>query len=434
MPARTNKRLIYAHQAVTITPDTSAINVTHDLAKGVQEVGISTNFNNTPYFELGQLAIYEDVEELPDVEVTITKALDGRPLLYHLATSTMTLSSPTLAGRQNAKCRVRVGIFPDTNDYSTGVPPAIVECSGLFPSSLQYTFPVDGTFTETLTLVGNDKLWKGDSKILNPADSARANSLSQTLSTQFLNDVPVFTGTVHFDDDADTYTFANTGVQRRQHLNFTPWSFYPPTGTKPVDVNGMVADPFCTVLPPDVDGISSSGTNNKSNGVDFDAHIQNITISVDLGREQLNELGRRAPYHRFVQLPVEVTCSIEVIATSGDLVSATEGGIRSPSQSACAIQTNLMNRTIRVATCHKEIFYLGTKNKLTSVEFGGGNTDGGNATVTYNYRNYNHLTVMAFSDPHDNDLSPRSASISEQFWNENIDRANQLPGWSWLVN
>lgn len=445
MALRSNKRVIYAHQAINIRPtgiQGAAIGGDY-LAKGVQELGIATNFNNTPYFQMGQLEIYEDVEELPDVQVTISKCLDGRPLLYHLATSAPWTPSPTLAGRQNNQCILTIGIFPDTNDYSTGIPPSILECSGLFPSSLQYQFPVNGICTESLTLVGNDKLWKNDTDVTNPTDISRRNSLVfPNITTQYHNDRPVYTTAPAISGVA--YTIALTGVQRRQHINFTPWTFY---GVRSTDTNGMAADPFCTILPPDVDGISSSGTNNKTDGSNFDAHIQNISISVDLGRDQLDELGRRGPYHRFINFPVEVTCAIEITSTSGDLVSATEGGILSTSSAACDLQTNLSNRTIRVATCHKEVFYLGTKNKLTSVQLGGGGTDGGNQTLTYNYRNYNTLTVMAFSDTHDN-LSAtnglldnlNSVDATYSFWNIKSDGNpagtgdSYVPGAYYLIN
>ena len=35
-------------------------------------------------------------------------------------------------------------------------------------------------------------------------------------------------------------------------------------------------------------------------------HIQNITVSKNFGREQLLELGRKAPYHRFVSFPLNL--------------------------------------------------------------------------------------------------------------------------------
>lgn len=435
MANRQNKRVIYANQAVAIRPTGTApttIGGTY-LAKGVQECGIATNYNNTPYFQVGALEMYEDVEELPDVQVTISKALDGRPLLYHLATSASYTPSPTLAGRQNAQCILTLGIFSDTSDYATGTPPSIVECSGLFVSSLQYSFPVNGTFTESLTLVGNDKLWKNDANVTNTTDITRRNNLRFPLTNEFVADVPGMQAVV--DISGANRTFLYTGIQRRQHLNFTPWGVY--NTSKTTDANGAIKDPFCTVLPQDVDGISASGTNDKTDGQNFDAHIQSISISTNLGRNQLDELGRRGPYHRFINFPVEVTCSIQTITSSGDMNSATEGGIRSLSQAACDSQTNLRNRTIRVATCHKEVFYLGTKNKLTSVEHGGGGTDGGNVTTTYNFRNYNTLTVMAFSDPHDNTYSVDGEStptngLVNGWWNMDSNGATATTGTGYI--
>jgi hypothetical protein len=38
---------------------------------------------------------------------------------------------------------------------------------------------------------------------------------------------------------------------------------------------------------------------------------------------------------------------------------------------------------------------LGAKNKLLSTSFSGGDASGGNATITYNYRNFNTLTYTS---------------------------------------
>ena len=43
-------------------------NVLHSIfTPGVQSVGITTTFNLEQVFEMGQLSIYQDVEEVPDV-------------------------------------------------------------------------------------------------------------------------------------------------------------------------------------------------------------------------------------------------------------------------------------------------------------------------------------------------------------------------------
>lgn len=39
----------------------------------------------------------------------------------------------------------------------------------------------------------------------------------------------------------------------------------------------------------------------------YNCHIQNIKINTDFGRDEIHELGRRGPYHRFVDFPVKIT-------------------------------------------------------------------------------------------------------------------------------
>jgi hypothetical protein len=46
--------------------------------------------------------------------------------------------------------------------------------------------------------------------------------------------------------------------------------------------------------------------------------------------------------------------------------------------------------------------WLGKKNKLSSVTYGGGDAGGGNSTVTYSYSNFNDFTVMHSGDVGDN--------------------------------
>ena len=277
MPVRDNKTLIYAHKQVGMKPDGNAGN--YNTLFGVQDIGSNLNFNLQTFFELGQLAIYQTKEELPDVEFTVSKVLDGSPLLYHEATRDTT-AGPTLINRSTSKTILALGLFPDTNDSAVGTPPSIMEASGLFHSALSYEFTVDGAMTETLTLVGNDQIWKNDPKLVNSGDIARAGALS-------------FDGNAAFANNNDTPA---SGIQFRENVIFAYDS------ASGVDVNGAVADPDATILPYEVDGISSSGTNDENAGI-YNASIQSITISTDLSRENINELGRRGPYYKRPNFP-----------------------------------------------------------------------------------------------------------------------------------
>lgn len=346
-----NNRIYYAIQQVELGPSTGRTKV-----HGLQTVGITTNFNLEQVFEMGQLAIYQNVENVPDIEVTLNKVLDGYPSLYTLATETgsdvvsnpsgLVASSPTIPGRQNARTDMILSVYKDTQVAATGDLLSAVVCSGMYVSSVSYTFPVDGNFTEDVTLVGNNKAW------------------GASTSGKFggNNDSPK----------------ATQGVGRRQFLNMGK-----------------------CVFPTQIPGINASGTNNAiGNGSGFATHFQNITVSCDFGREAIQELGTFAPYHRFVTFPVEVTCEFEVVAgDQGDQIYATEDGYYGADgqpysgSGQCDVRKNLLDQTIFLETCEGTRIYLGKKNKLTSVNYTGGDTGGGNVSVTYSYSTFNDFIV-----------------------------------------
>jgi len=364
-----SNRLFYALQAVGFAPHDSVCPTgvggcevvgsgTHPsgfvTAHGVQSVGITTTFNLEQVFELGQLELYENIEGIPDIEVTLQKLLDGHPLLYHLATPTAT--SPTLAGRANDRCFMALNLYPDTNDNASGIANQGVGLSGLYTSALTYTLPVDGNFTEDLTLVGNNKQWV-------------AGGLTHFVPTEF-------TGS-----DEPLSITSSGGVARRENILMGDGCS--------MDNNGVITGTSGSIWPTEMEGIDSNGHNLLS-GSSYAAHIQNVTISADLGREDLFELGRRGPYHRFVSFPIEVTCAIEMTTQEGDLIDA----LADPPSGS-----NLTNQKIFIWIEEGTQINLGTKNKLTSITYGGGDASGGSVAVTLNYSNFNTLTVTHPQDP-----------------------------------
>jgi len=206
-PNNTNKRVFYATQAVAVG-DIGATGVKDSwqpgvgatfagdgyviIAHGLQSIGVSTNFNLEQIFELGQLSLYENYEEVPEIEVTFEKILDGYSLMYHLGT--VDAASPTLPGRGNARADVRMAVGFDTNDNmalgdNSGV--AELYCSGMYISSVSYSLSTDGNFTESTTFVGNDKQWISESEqggLLTNNNGILNSGLS---SGVFGNDAPV---------------------------------------------------------------------------------------------------------------------------------------------------------------------------------------------------------------------------------------------------
>lgn len=295
-----NNRVFYASQGVSVGGTT---------VQGAQSVGITTNFNLEQVFQLGQLALYDNVSLDPEVEITVSKVLDGEATIWSLASTTGT----SLIQNANDEVDIVVGIGSDTAASLTST--SAITCSGMFVSSVSYTFPIDGSMTEELTFIGNAKALTG-------SVSAPATTSNTTL--------------------------------RRQNVNFGSAS-----AVTPAEVSGK--------------------------------NITNITISADLGRETMYKLGSLKPFHRFVNFPLEVTCEFEVTATDLDGVE-----VDIPEANCSGLASN--NREIVVVICDgtgtdKYKFDLGDSCKLTSVNYSGGDTGGGNATITYSYSTYNELTI-----------------------------------------
>lgn len=332
--ANQNKRIYYAVQNVALGGNINgSANPSVTEAGGLQSVGINTTFALDPTYQLGQLASYYITEGVPEVEVTLSKIIDGRMPVYLQACGGASAANKSLAELQNARATLQLSIFADTNIAATGTAQATVKCTGMYVSSISYNLTNDGNFTEELTLVGNHKEWSGS---------------AVTTSTGI---APV--------------------AQR--------WAFNKDASTIPASVN-------------------------QSNS----AVLNSASASVSLGRESIFVLGQRTPYHRYATFPVEVTSEFQVLAQNSDGVAAdmVDSGCQQGATS------NLSNETIVLVVCalpagvdadgnsenvisgRKVVTIdLGTQNKLTSVNYSGGDTGGGNATITYSYRNYNDFKV-----------------------------------------
>jgi hypothetical protein len=336
-----NPRVYYPIHAVGFAPlGTPIVGLSgYRAAKGVQSVSYNTSFNLIPTYELGQVSIYENREDLPNLEVTVSKVIDGYSLLEHLATPSATAA--TLAGRYNSnRCMMAVTYYDITNSFATGTPLACALFSGLYVSSLAWNLPVDGNITETVGLVGNNK------QFFIPSGDFFATGTR-------------FTG-------SETPVTASGGINRRQNV-----------------IMGSTSGSYWPSSIPGTSGIGNSIYVNPVKGDgSYGAHIQDVSINVNLGRTDLFELGRKGPYYRFANFPVEVTTSINVTAGEfGDGVDALED------------RDNLVNEAIKINLTQGVIIDLGSQNKLQSITTSGGDTSGGNVTVTYTYLNNNDYTV-----------------------------------------
>ena len=286
-----------------------------EVPMGMQTVSVSTAFNLEDVFQIGQLDAYENVEGIPDIEVTMERVLDGTKPLWLMATDP---AQTTLKGRTaDFRSDVAINVYPDVQDSAVGTHDSVVMCSGMYVSALSYNFVTDGNFTESVTLVGNDKTW----------DLTTSQAPSGHFATAAAYDA----------------TVVGDGVQRTEDF-----------------------DTASSTLPADLPA---------------DDHIQSITVSTDIGREEIYEHGSKQPYYRAVTFPLTVTTSFEVSTSEGDKVNAK------------STEDNLVDRTIILATTGGLTINMGSKNKLSNVTYGGFDAGGGNGTVTMEFQNSNALTI-----------------------------------------
>lgn len=365
-----NRRIFYGIQSIGFSRYGST---TYIEAHGVQSVGITTTFNLEAVSELGQVEVYENIEVLPEIEMTAEKVIDGYPPLVCLATA----GSPnaSLVGRSNVRTTIALNVFSDFQTSASGTSISEVTLSGMYWASTNFNLAVDGNYTEAFSAVGNDKVWR---------DIAGGTAM-------------LFSGFFTGNDSPFALTAGSGGVQRRQDMIFYPIGNGSPAAESltTLDENGQLAA-FLTILPPDVDGISPSGTNNRDSGGNFSSHVGDITVGVTLGRDAIYEQGRRGPYHRFANFPIEVTTEINVTATKWDNVTALADGLYTSGPNA---GNNTTNRSIRIR-CREGLFLnLGTKNKLQSTTYSGGDTGGGNVNVQYTYQTQSKLDITHPRDP-----------------------------------
>jgi hypothetical protein len=358
-----NNRILYSCQAAAIGAQ-GFVPTTGNMIHGLQSIGITTNFNLEQVFELGQIEIYENIEGTPDVEVTLEKVLDGYPLMYLMASTGVTNTNASgLLARSKEQCDLRLGIFSEAANNvaeaqdNSGNAEAEVYCSGMYISSVSYSFPVDGNCTESVTLVGNNKKW-----------------LRDTSTTIENADVNPFNGT----DSPKSLAAGSGGVQRREDIRMD-------YSILPVGIDGTNGDAAGNAYRP-----VSAGQSLTASGLGV--HVQSVSISTDFSREDVFELGKKTPYYRPATFPVEVSCEVEAITTSGDFIQGLEDG--DPTLfGTSASGNNTQEEKIFFALRGGMTFDLGQKNRLSSVSYGGGDATGGNVSCTYSYTNFNDLAV-----------------------------------------
>jgi len=385
-----------------------------EVPRGLQSIGMSTTFNLEQVFQLGQVELYEYSERQPDIEVTMSKIIDGTKPLFLMVTDPAG-ANDIVARTTSYRVDVALQIYPDSQFRATGRPQSIVTASGMYLSNVSYVFPIDGAVTEDVTLVGNDKIWgsivavsgqtaghdggQGGGEPLVPWPDAQDGETpmapegtpSGVFGHDGLTSALVEGGASELAGGTDRFgvIIVGSGVQRREEIDIR-------RSILPRDIPGVIS--------PVVSGIDAAYVNGGGGAegpgtllgtdvlignanTDYIAeHVQSITLSFAIAREDIFELGSKRPYVKVPDYPLEATTAVEVITAQGDLVDATStpdyGGDNTSS-----------SNTVIIRTCDGLQVDLGDTNRLTGVDMGGGDAGGDNMTVTYNYSSFNVFNV-----------------------------------------
>jgi hypothetical protein len=397
----------------TLASGINEVNGLWEVPRGLQSAGMSTTFNLEQVFQIGQVELYEYSERQPDVEITLSKAIDGTKPLFLMCTDPTQAGNDLIARANNYQVDITFQIYPDTQFRATAQPQSIATLSGMFLSSISYTFGSDGFVTEDATLVGNDKTWGtfvrvsgvslgdgGTNALIDIGDASdnpgqHPGAPEGVPSGVFGHDGVTSAlqegGAAELAGGTDRFgvIIVGSGIQRREEIDIR-------RSVLPTDIPGVVNPAQSGIDGAYVNGgFGAQGpgtalgtdqlvvTANTDNIVE---HITSITVSADLTRDDIFRLGQKRPFARVLSFPVEVTTSIEVITAQGDFVQASAA-------IDCGADNTSESNTVVIRTCDGLQIDLGDANRLTDVAMAGGDAGGDNLTVTYNYTSFNVFNV-----------------------------------------
>ena len=152
-------RVYFASQGLSIGGTT---------VQGAQSVGISINYSLEQAFQLGRLAIYDNIVTDGEVSVTASKNLDGNSTMFSL------FGGGNIASHGTTTKSIIVA--SNTSEAATSLDTTAqtaTTMTGCFLSSLSYTFPSDGFATEEISFVTDNKSTAGT--VAAPASTSKEN-------------------------------------------------------------------------------------------------------------------------------------------------------------------------------------------------------------------------------------------------------------------
>lgn len=232
-------RVYFASQGLSVSGVT---------VEGAQSVGISVNYNLEQAFQLGRLAIYDNIVTDGEVTITASKNLDGNKTMFGL------MGGGNVGSYGDT--RVPIVVASNTSESAvaleTGAGAQIATTmTGCYLSSLSYTFPSDGFATEEISWITDNKVTSGT--VSAPAATTQENVYRHHVSWSGVHQNENVTN-ISISTDLGREAMFKLGSFRPYH-RFANFPFE-------VTVEFTVANTGVDTTVVDLDGVSCTGIGN----------------------------------------------------------------------------------------------------------------------------------------------------------------------------
>ena len=161
----------------------SAVVIGSTTVQGAQSMGITVNFTLEQAFQMGRLALVDNIITDGEATFSATKNLDGNPLMLGIfAGSAGTANDVGTLANNTQTITLHSNSSDSDTSASTGVSTTL---TGAYLASVGYNFPSDGWCTEEISFVSSSKGFNSSSTTSAPASTTKSVAYRHHISVSF---------------------------------------------------------------------------------------------------------------------------------------------------------------------------------------------------------------------------------------------------------
>ena len=415
-PKNTNNRIFHGCQAVYVDGA---------ILRGVQSLGISTNQNAEPFPSFGRSQQIDFFYNKPEMSVTIERIIGAGEKLFYEPENHTSYRKAYILKKGNWGMTGWDNFGYKDNNGAPGETQETKDTSGDGEGNpVLKEYDLEIVYADDMGLIGT-----GWNEAAEPHDwtdpTVKSNiQLKNCLITALEYSIQV-DGPITESITLVTKNIIRDGAEiiegnlPRPDLLLSRRHFFTPTATHPAEGG----ESSMTIFPTELISMlekTIEGTDGK-----YKAYlIQGVDISANFNYSEFDDIGQWRGYKKtkvdeqnkwkYLDLPIEVTCSFKAIARkaygqtfnkgedkTGDIFNkdtnfpytatepTTEVGIFQPNEKIRIVADSKMGNPEDTLPAESSYYVwdLGARNYLTDINFSGGDASGGNVEVTMEYQN-----------------------------------------------